>query len=340
MIKRFSFFILLACLAVFGCKNESENKCVFVPDYEKTSVTPVVESLEDALPAITTKKQLVDFLTRHPVLRDGFFGRENYPGDSAFINSLFTRFTHPAIDTLLMETHRIFGDGSALRDEFKQAFSDIRYYYPGFRAPKIITMISGFQQGADLMVSDSLIVVGLDYYLGAGAKYRPNDMYAYMLRRYRPNFVVPSVLLLYGIDPKFNKTNLNDRTVLADMISYGKAFYFARHMLPCVPDSIFLGYSSEEIEGATANEAEVYARLIENEVLYSTSHQIKQRYIEERPRTLEIGERCPGRIGQWVGWQIIKKYAERHQGASLPDIMNIPDATKIFKDANYKPRPK
>jgi hypothetical protein len=331
--------ILLVIGGLSGCNHNAEEKCVFIPDIKGSVFRPVIESLEDSLPAISSKKQLVGFLTRHPVLRDNFFGRQNYPGDSVFVNMLFARFTHPAIDTLLMETHRIFGDGSALKEEFIQAFSDLKYYYPGFRIPKVVTMISGFQQGADLLVTASLIVVGLDYFLGKGAKYRPNDMYAYMLRRYQPNFVVPSVLLLYGIDPKFNKTQLSDRTVLADMISYGKAFYFAKHMLPCVPDSVFIGYTSEEINGAKANEDQVYARLIENEILYSTSHQIKQRYLEERPKTLEIGEKCPGRIAQWVGWQIVRKYAERYPNTSLPELMKIPEAEKIFKDSNYKPKP-
>ncbi|NJN42061.1 MAG: hypothetical protein HC811_07420 [Flammeovirgaceae bacterium] len=57
----------------------------------------------------------------------------------------------------------------------------MKYYYPDFKPPVIKTMLTGLE--TDLYVSDSLIVIGLDYYLGKGAKYRPN-MYEYMLRRY------------------------------------------------------------------------------------------------------------------------------------------------------------
>jgi hypothetical protein len=339
-MKYLALLIVLTLAILAGCKNDNERACAFTPDTKGILVDLKVESLEDSLPRITSKKELVGFLTRHPVLRDNFFGRANYPGDSVFVNELYRRFSHPAIDTLVMETHRIFGDVAALREEFRQAFVNVKYYYPDFKIPKIQTMITGFLPGTDLLVSDTLIVVGLDYYLGKSAKYRPRDMYEYMLRRYEPNFVVPSVLLLYGIDPAFNKTKLSDKTVLADMITYGKAYYFAKHMLPCSQDSVFIGYTSEEIKGCEENESLIYARLIQNEVLYSTSHQIKQKYIEERPKTLEVGEKCPGRIATWIGWQIVNKYIERNPQTTLPELMKIPDAEKIFADSKYKPERK
>jgi hypothetical protein len=232
-----------------------------------------------------------------------------------------------------METHKVFGDLADLKEEFRQAYTNIRYYYPDFQPPKIQTIISGLE--TDLLVSDTLIVVGLDYFLGDHAKYRPK-MYEYMLRRYKKDFIVPSVLLLYGIDQGFNKTELTDKTVLADMIAYGKAYYFAKHMLPCVPDSVFIGYTREEMEGARENENLIYIRLVEKEVLYSTSHQIKQRFIAERPKTLEVGEKCPGRIAQWIGWRVIDAYTACNPDKTLPQIMNSPNSNTIFKGSKYR----
>jgi hypothetical protein len=161
-----------------------------------------------------------------------------------------------------------------------------------------------------------------------------------MLRRYTKDFIVPSVMLLYGIDAKTNKTNVTDKTVLADMIAYGKAYYFAKRMLPCVPDSIFIGYQTEEMKGSRNNEEKIYRRLIDTEVLYSTSHKIKEKYISERPKTLEIGEKCPGRIGTWIGWRIIDSYAEKNPEKSLPEIMSLPNPEKVFKDSKYRPENK
>jgi hypothetical protein len=324
------YLLLFFCgliLLLSGCKKEKETP---------VAVTVPIESLEDALTSVHSKQELVNFLTQHPVLRDYFLGRKNYPNDSVFINTLYKRFTNPHFDTLLMETHRVFGDGAQLKAEFEEAFGHVKANYPDFKIPKIKTAVSGLQDGSDLFVSDSLIIIGLDYYLGAKAKYRPN-MYAYLLRRYNKDFIVPSVMLLYGIDARFNKTNLSDQSVLADMIAYGKAYYFASHMLPSVADSVFIGYSGKEWNTAEANEGTIYKHLVDKEVMYATSHQVKQRYLDERPNTLEIAQNCPGRIGAWVGWQIVNSYAAQNSGRSIVEVMNDASAQKIFKDSHYRP---
>ncbi|MBS1505031.1 MAG: gliding motility lipoprotein GldB [Bacteroidetes bacterium] len=320
-----SFFaILISC-------QPDEEKCVLNPEIK---IDLKVSSLEDSIPQLHTKKQLVSFFSRHAALRDIFFGRTNYPDDSVFINKLFRRFNHPSFDTLLTQTKQLFGSGQKLKEEFQRAFANMKYYYPDFQPPRIETVITGME--SDLYVSDSLIIVGLDYYLGRRSSYKP-DMYAYMLRRYEENFIVPSALLLYGIDSKYNKTNLNDRTMMAEMITYGKAYYFAKHMLPCVHDSVFIGYTGKEIEGAKANQDMIWKRFVQDEALFSTSQRMKERYIGERPKTYEVGNECPGRIGTWVGWQIVNEFIKVKPDVSLPALMNLKDPQKIFKESKYRP---
>lgn len=327
------YIFVMTCLLT-GCVEDKEERCAYIPETSESSITLEVESLEDSLPSITTKAELVSFFSRHTMLRDHFFNRPDYPDDSVFINELYHRFTNPHIDTLLMETKKVFGDLSELKSEFRQAFANVKYYYPDFNPPKIITVLTGLE--GDLYVSDSLIIVGLDYFLGPQAKYKPN-MYEYMLRRYQKNFIVPSVMLLYGIEDRFNKTSVQDKTVLADMIAYGKAYYFAKRMMPCTPDSIFIAYTDEEISGSRKNEGLIWYRFVEDQVLYQTSHQVKQKYIDERPKTIEVGEKCPGRIGTWIGWQIVNAYMERNPNTALPELMALPNADQLFKESKYKP---
>lgn len=323
----------LIALSLFSCSNESEtSECVEAPESVQ-SVSLQVESLEHILPSIQSKSELVEFLTRYPLIRDQVLHRESYPDDSTFINTLYQRFTNPHIDSLLLETQRVFGDQSILKKEFENAFANLHHYYPEVPLPKIQTLITGFD--TDLFISDTLIIVGLDYYLGPGAKYRPN-MYEYILQQYIPQNIVPSVMLLYGIDGRINATNMNDRTVLADMIAYGKSFYFAKRMLPCTPDSILINYTQKDIEGSKKNQDLIWFRLVEDKVLYSTANQVKQHYLGERPKTVEVGPECPGRIGQWVGWQIVNSYMKSHKEATLQELMKMEDADKLFKESKYK----
>jgi len=72
--------------------------------------------------------------------------------------------------------------------------------------------------------------------------------------------------------------------------------------------------------------------------LFSTNIIDKKNFLGDRPVTIQVGEKCPGRIGQWVGWQIVKEYMEKHPEKSLADLMNTDNAQLIFKNSNYKPQ--
>jgi gliding motility-associated lipoprotein GldB len=334
MHRYFPFVILFLIVLFASCDSETEEACVFQPDIEENVQVDFV-MLQDSLMNISSKKDLVNLLTRYPLIRDYVFRRTEYPDDSVFVNELYSRLTNPHLDTLHLEVNRVFGDMSSVKKQFEEAFSNLNYYYPNFTPPKIQTVISGLD--TDLFVSDSLIIVSLDFFLGKDAKYRPK-MYNYLLRKYDPNDIVPSCMLIYGISNRYNKIRQSDQTVLADMITYGKAFYFAKHMLPCEADSVFIWYTPEEIQGSRKNEDLIWARFIESQVLFSTSKKVKQDYLGERPATIQVGEKCPGRIGQWIGWRIINKYAESHPDITLPQLMALDDAQKIFKESKYKPQ--
>lgn len=326
---------LLAISLFFSSCGEKLSECVFTPETKSIELTVEIEQLQEKLVSITTKDELVELLSNNPLLRDDFFRRPEYPNDSVFINTLYAKFSNPHMDTLLMETKRVFGDASFLETEFHQAFTNLKYYYPDFTPPKIQTVISGLDN--DLYVSDSLIIISLDFYLGPTARYRP-QMYDYLLRQYVKENIVPSCLLLFGISDLYNATNPSDRTVVADMVAYGKSYYFAKHMLPCKADSILMNYSAEEISEAKKFETLIWYRIIEDKILFSTSHIDKQHFLGDRPKTIEVGEDCPGRIGQWVGWQIVNKYMKDNPEVTLPQLMQMSDAQLLFKESKYRPK--
>jgi hypothetical protein len=325
--------IAFSTFLLWSCSEKDEEKCEVIPEATRVNVT--FEHFEDSVVNFKSKQEMVDFFTRYPLFRDYIFQRTKYQDDSMFINKVYARLSNPHLDTLLKETEKTFGDLSALEAQFAEAFSNLKYYYPDFVSPKVQTIISGLE--TDMFVSDTLIIVGLDYYLGKEGKYRP-QMYDYLLRQYNPENIVPSTMLIYGIGGEYNKTNLQDKSILADMISYGKSFYFAKRMLPCVPDSVFIWYTPEEIRGSRKNQDLIWARLVQDKVLFETSHLIKQKYLGDRPKTVEVGPECPGRIGQFVGWQMVKAYMKSHPETTLQQMMTIGNAQTIYKDSNYRPK--
>lgn len=321
--------ILFFSLFVFACNKNDR------PDVSNIKIDLKVERLEKEMFALEDKNSLKEFLEAHGTLTQGFFEADQYPHDSILINNLFRLINDPHIDTLYQEVESAFGDFSLVKEQFIQAFRHIKYYYPAFEVPKIQTVVTGF--GKDLFISDSTIIIGLDYYIGKNATYRPLDIPNYILSRYEKDYIVPSCVLL--MSSNYNQVNMEDRTMLADMIFYGKAYYFASKVLPEVQDSILIGYTSTEMEDVKAHQQIVWAHFVQNQLLYETSHFIKKKYVEERPKTLEIGNKAPGRIGVWLGWEIVKQFMKENPEVTLQELMKMEDAQKLFTQSKYKPAP-
>ncbi len=334
MRKAFLVCSLVALVLLASCGDNEYNECVFQPDIDNL-VDINIERLEHELLNIDNRDSLRSFLIANPIITTYFLNKGTYPDDSLMLDMLLQKFTNPHIDTLEMEIDRVFGDLSQLKAELNLAYSHLKYYYPEVTIPKVKTVATGFD--FDLYVSDTLVVIGLDYYLGEGAKFRPIGMYNYILQRYAPEYIVPSIMLLNGISPEYNATNVKDKTILGDMLAYGKAFYFTKRMMPCVPDSTIIWYTQEEIEGSRANVDIIWTHFVENELLFETNHMVKKKYIDDRPNTFEIGEKAPGRIGTWLGWQIVNKYMEENPNTTFQQMMKIEDPQLIFKNSKFKP---
>ena len=52
----------------------------------------------------------------------------------------------------------------------------------------------------------------------------------------------------------------------------------------------------------------------------------------------EIGQQAPGRIGAWVGWQIVRAYMQENPAVTLAQLLAEEDAQKILNGSKYKPR--
>jgi gliding motility-associated lipoprotein GldB len=328
---RDSIFVILGLILLVSCGQNDH--CIPSPDISGISIDLKVERIDKKLFEVKTEEELAQVIDQNPVFAEVFLSRSQYPHDSILVERFFRLLQDKSIDTLWQETQRVYGDLSTIEMQFSDAFRRIKYFYPEFKAPEIKTVFTGLAH--DMHLSDTLIIIGLDYYLGEEASYRPLNTPEYILKRYRKENIVPNTLLF--MSEKYNATNPEDQSLLADMIFYGKSYFFAKQMLPCVPDSIFLGYTPTEMDDIDDNEGIIWANFIENELLFETSHFIKDKFISERPQTIEISQNCPGRIGRWIGWEIVKEYQDRNE-VTFKEIMGNSDAREIFVQSRFKPR--
>ncbi len=319
------FFILLlsALPFLYSCSSDSSK--------EKEEInTENVEIIrfDKELMAVKSTEELTALLNKYP-----FYSRMLYrafPEDTAFVNHIFYITQHPDTRKLYSETGSSFGDMGDLKKEFARAFTNIKKDYPDFKEPKIYTTFTGLEN--DLFVSDSLIIISLEAFLGPKATYRP-DQPAYILSRYDKPYIVPSVIRL--LSDRFIRGN-QESALLNDMIYFGKSFEFTKEMLPDVPDSLIICLPDSSLKSNWYAQDLIWAHFIDKSLLYEQNPKTKEKYIGERPKVPEVGPSCPGRIGQWLGWRIVDKFRTENPDVSFVDLMNITDYQDILKRSKYR----
>ena len=123
------------------------------------------------------------------------------------------------------------------------------------------------------------------------------------------------------------------------MIYAGKQLYLKDILLPEITDYDKIGYKPEQLKWCQENESYMWSYFIEDKLLYSSESKLANRFINLAPFSkfyLEIDNQSPGRVGTWIGWQIVRSFMEKNP-VSISQLMTI-DATELFQKSKYKPK--
>jgi hypothetical protein len=124
------------------------------------------------------------------------------------------------------------------------------------------------------------------------------------------------------------------------MIYFGKQLYFKDVMIPFKTEAARIGYNQQQLDWAIANESYIWRYFIEHELLFSTETKLSGRFITPAPFSKfyleDIDAESPGRLGQYIGWQIVRAYMENND-VSLKDML-IKSPEEIFNNSKFKPR--
>jgi hypothetical protein len=290
----------------------------------------------------TTKsiKEMDLLLKKNPEITVGYF-HCTPEKISILAKNLFALFQNPELKNFYKQSQEPeFYGGNQLEIDLKAAFQEIHNQFPQTKVPKIRTVFSGFGGiGIEfavqhLYLTDTLIVVGLDFFMGKKGKYSPPNVYEYQMRRLEPKALVGQIVLQYSAF--FNQQDSEDHSLLSDMIWYGKGFVFTKKILPSLPDSLLFGYTGKELAETEAFQSEVWEHFIDKSLLFKKEEYIKVKYVGERPKTPEIGPACPGSIGRWLGWRIVELYTQQNNKIDLPKLMANKEANKIFLASGYR----
>lgn len=313
------FLSVVICLLLLSCNSES-------------ALRKEIESIPMEVRILRFDKEFANAeLADLPRLKRQFpvFFPEQFH-DSIWIG----RMTDTLQRQLNEEVLKVFPSEELLEDQLLPLFQHIKYYFPEFRSPTVVTVTSDVDYQNKVIVADSLLVLGLDTYLGESHEFY-QGIKRYVAKNLKPSQIAPDVAKAYARQliarPK-------QRNLLAQMIYFGKELYLKDIWLPEISDADKIGYTEAEMTWAKENEEDIWRYFIENELLFSTDPKLPARFINEAPFSkfyLEIDNDSPGMIGRFIGWQIVRNYMKRNE-ITVPQLM-IKNPDEIYTNSKYKP---
>ena len=316
----FSIFLMLLAVFFTSCKNE-----VKIPD--EISEIPVSLTVKrfDRHFAQADSASLPALIEEFPYL---------FPGD--YPQAFWQEKLQDTIQLELnSEVEKAFPDFEEEIAALDDLFKHIKYYYPKTSLPEVVTVTSDVSFRRPVILTDSLLIIGLDNYLGP-----EHHFYTGIQRYYAQNFRKEQidVDVADAFVTKWVKREGN-RRFLDEMIYHGKRLFMMEQLLTLKDKNEIIDYTSEEYEWAMANETDIWTYFVENKLLFDTDSKLLSRFINPAPFSkfyLEFDNDSPPRLGRYIGWQIVKSYMERN---NIPlQMLPAKSADEIFKEANYKPR--
>ncbi|MCF6213766.1 MAG: gliding motility lipoprotein GldB [Flavobacteriaceae bacterium] len=251
--------------------------------------------------------------------------------DSVWVNEM----GNPDSQFLFQEVQKVFPDFNRQTDLLSQLFKHVKYYYPKFKAPKVVTLISDIDYNNKVIYADSLLLLSLDMYLGNNhSVYQnfPKYIKASYTKAYLPVDVAKAIVLK-------SLPNQTSRIFISKCIQQGKLLYASKAFLPNLPDTLLMGYTKMQIDWARANQESVWKYFVENNMIFNTDKDLVRRFLIEAPFSkfyLENDKDTPGRIGAFIGFKIVESFV-KNNNVSLVKMLQTPNEI-LFKNSKYKPR--
>lgn len=249
---------------------------------------------------------------------------------------LYEYVTDTQLISISKKVMELYPDLISEEVQLSDAFSRYHYFFPDKKLPVVYTYISDLYYENPVIVNDSVVIIALDVYLGEGfSLYRSLGLPNYKIRCMTDDNIVIDVMkamYIYDLAPTHQQKTLIER-----MIAAGKLLYYLDAVLPNVPDSLKICYTSKQMKWADANKENVWAFFVKNKLFYSANYKMQTKLIQDGPFTTGFSNESPPRLGIWLGWQIVRKYMENNPDTSLEELFKNDDAQAIFNQSGYKP---
>lgn len=338
----FSCIILVISVLFTGCKKKDKPVDVTKPKLteEQVEVSKNVEinilRYEQDLFNIDQGNMKAAFAALYGKYPENLIAKNAWNNNEMLL-SIKDFLNDPVIKEIYQDTEDMYADMSWFKKEITPAFTLYLTHFPNEKIPDFCTLVSGIDfQMPQVFGYENTIFICLDMYLG-----KDNKHYG---QAGMPKFISARCEKKYMVTDCFSKAlvyrHLPDRTLvtlLDNMVDAGKKMLFTQTMFPTTSAQDILGYSKEQYKWATSHESAIWHYLVEKNLVFDNTDNVIRRMMDETPFTRDFGNDSPGRLGVFIGFQIVQSYMKTHPGTTLKDLMAMNDSQKLLKESGYKP---
>jgi hypothetical protein len=333
---------LILCIVVAGCKKKNKPVDVAKPalteEQMKTAKEIEINLLryEQDLFNIDQANMAAAFAQMYGKYPDNIVAKGAWE-NPVMLQSIKEFLNDPTIQEIYQETNKQYADMSDFKKQITPALTLYLTHFPDETIPDFCTLVSGIDFDMPQVFGyKNTIFICLDMYLGKDCKfYGQAGMPKYIAARCDKKYMATdcfSKALVYKHLP--DKTLV---TLLDNMVDAGKKMLFTQTMFPTTDPQDILGYSEDQYKWAVSHESAIWHRMIEKNLVYDNSDDVVRRMMDEAPFTRDFGNDSPGRLGGFIGFQIVQSYMKTHPGTTLKDLMKMTDSQKFLKESGYKP---
>ena len=338
-MKRITFILPLLFL-LFSCKNKKG-----IPDVSGIEVSVPIVRFDNDFFSIDTNNisaGLQKLQQQHPEFYVDFMQQilGVSGADTSFNTVAVTKEFIRGYKSIYDSLHSNYNETGWLQKDLEQSFRFVKYYFPKYKSGKAILFVGPFD-APGVALTQSGLAIGLQQYAGSNFSVYQSapgqEMFPiYISRRFDKKYIVANCMKVVVQD--IFPDNSGAKPLIEQMVERGKQWYLLDKLMPETADSIKTGYTQHQLDWCNDYEGMIWSQIVKNEDLNSLSPAVIQTYIGEGPFTQGMSqEDSPGNIGQWIGWQIVKKYAAKNSNLKPEEVMTTP-AAKIIEEAKYKPK--
>ena len=246
------------------------------------------------------------------------------------------RLTDTIQNEIYNEVKKSFSDFSSQKNSVQDFYGNYLKYDSSYKTPRVITLTTDVDYRKKIILTDSLLLIGLDNYLGENHFFY-TSFPKYIQSSFNKENIIIDIAKEYAKEAVI-KEKVDNYTFIEKIINQGKILYFISIMLPKEEPSRIIGYSSLDFQWALENEKDIWSNFSENNYLFKSDKNLETRFIKLAPFSkfyLSIDSQSPSMIGKYIGWQIVKSFM-KNNSLTLNELVQS-NPMYIYNNSKYKP---